>query len=102
MKTLSVAIALSLSFASACFADEPITVTGCAAKGVEGGCIVLQTVTGKTYNISAARPVPMFGTYGEIKGTLKSGVVTTCMQGEVIDPATWTEQGKSCPLGEKK
>jgi hypothetical protein len=87
----------SLAMITTALADEPIKVTGCAAKGVEAGCLLLRTVTGKTYNITAAKPAPTPGTYGEVAGTLKSGAITTCMQGAVIDPATWTQKGKLCP-----
>jgi hypothetical protein len=87
----------SLAFTTTALADEPIKVTGCVAAGVEAGCLVLRTITSKTYNISAAKPTPTPGSYGEVAGTLKSGAITTCMQGEVIDPAVWTLKGKSCP-----
>lgn len=60
-------------------------------------CIVLKAVDGRVYNISAAKPSPTLGAYGQIKGVLKSRAVSTCMQGQVIDPAAWTETGQKCP-----
>ncbi len=98
MKAFCLASVLSMFFGTACLADQPIAVSGCAVKGVEAGCIILETVTGPSYVISTAKPTPTLGRYGQIKGTLKSDVMSFCMQGAVIDPAEWTETGKSCPL----
>src|SRR5262245_4582659 len=76
---------------------EEITVTGCAAAGVEASCIVLKSGD-KTYDISAAQPAPFPGTYGTVKGTV-TDKLSTCQQGQVIDPATWeVETGKPCPV----
>jgi hypothetical protein len=85
------------AFVTPSLADEPIKVTGCVAAGVEAKCLVLRTITGKTYDITAAKPAPTPGTYGDVDGTLKTGGVTTCQQGPAINPATWTEKGKVCP-----
>ena len=102
MPKLLVAGLFALAFVTPAFvtpslADEPIKVTGCVAPGVEAGCLVLRTITGKTYDITAAKPAPTPGSYGEVDGTLKTGGVTTCQQGPAINPATWTEKGKVCP-----
>jgi hypothetical protein len=76
---------------------EEITVSGCAAAGVEGSCIVLKA-DGKTYDISAAQPTPFPGTYGTVKGTL-TDKVSICQQGQIVDPAIWeVETGKECPV----
>ena len=85
------------AFVTPSLADEPIKVTGCVAPGVEAKCLVLRTMTGKTYDITAAKPAPTPGTYGDVDGTLKTEGVTTCQQGPAINPATWTETGKVCP-----
>jgi hypothetical protein len=78
-------------------AAEDVTVTGCAAAGVEANCIVLKA-DGKTYDITAAQPAPVPGTYGTLKGTL-TDKASTCQQGQVVDPATWeVETGKQCPV----
>lgn len=78
-------------------AAEEVTVSGCAAAGVEANCIILEA-DGKTYNISAAQPTPVPGTYGTIKGTLTNNM-STCQQGQVVEPATWeVEPGKQCPV----
>jgi hypothetical protein len=98
MKAFYLASALSIFFATACLADEPIVVSGCPVPGVEGGCILLKTANGVGYNISAAKPTPTFGTYGQIKGILKSRAVSTCMQGQIISPAAWTQTGQRCPF----
>ena len=84
-------------FVTPSLADEPIKVTGCVAAGVEAGCLVLRTTTGKTYDVTAAKPAPTPGAYGDVDGTLKTGGVTTCQQGSAISPATWTEKSKVCP-----
>jgi hypothetical protein len=94
---MGVGIGLSILSANMCLADEPITVSGCAVRGIESGCIYLKTATGAGYNISAAKPTPRPGSYGKIKGTLKSNGVSTCMQGQVISPAAWTETAQNCP-----
>jgi hypothetical protein len=76
---------------------EDIEVLGCAAAGVEANCIILEA-DGKTYNITAAQPTPVPGTYGKLKGTL-SDKMSTCQQGVIVDPATWeVETGKECPV----
>jgi hypothetical protein len=102
MKRLLVAGSLAMAFVTQAFvtpcrADEPIKVTGCVSAGVEAKCLVLRTTTGKTYDITAAKPAPTPGTYGDVDGTLKTDAVTTCQQGPAINPATWTEKGKICP-----
>jgi hypothetical protein len=92
----------SLALATPALAQgKHIRVAGCAIKGVEFGCIVLRTVAGKSYNISAAQPRPTLDTYGVVDGTLSTGV-SFCQQGPIIDPATWTEKGKLCPLRKGK
>jgi hypothetical protein len=97
MQRLLVAGLFSLTCLTPALAEQPIKVTGCVAKGVEAGCLVLRTNTFQTYSISAAKPKPTPGTYGEVSGMIKFGAITICMQGEVIDPAKWIEKGKFCP-----
>lgn len=92
---------LVLSFALAAMAmpalAEEITVSGCAAVGVEASCIILKNGD-KIYDMSAAQPTPFPGTYGTLKGTL-TDKASTCQQGQVVDPATWeVETGKPCPV----
>jgi hypothetical protein len=97
MQKILVAGLLALVFVTPSLADEPIKVTGCVAAGVEAKCLVLRTITGKTYDITAAKPAPTPGSYGDVDGTLKTGGVTTCQQGPAINTAIWTEKGKVCP-----
>jgi hypothetical protein len=92
-----VAAFLAPAFVTPSLADEAIKVTGCVAPGVEAKCLVLRTITGKTYDITAAKPAPTPGSYGDVDGTLKTEGVTTCQQGPAINPATWTEKRKVCP-----
>lgn len=90
-------IALGLiALVTPAFAEE-ISVSGCAAAGVEANCLVLKSGD-KTYNITAAQPTPVPGTYGTVKGTL-SDKMSTCQQGQIVDPAIWeVEAGKACPV----
>lgn len=91
---LSVGILATMALSAAA---EDVTVTGCAAAGVEASCIVLKA-DGKTYDITAAQPAPFPGTYGTITGTV-TDKVSTCQQGVVVDPAVWqVETGKQCPV----
>jgi len=98
IKLLCAAGVLSVVLATPCLADGPITVSGCASAGVEGKCVILKTADGRVCNISAAKTSPSIGTYGQIKGTLKSDGVSTCMQGQIISPAAWTQTGQKCPF----
>jgi hypothetical protein len=101
MRRVLAASTLLSILAAPAFADQRITVSGCAERGVEFGCIVLRTVTGRTYNISAAQPMPEPGTYGTVKGMIWQGV-SFCQQGPIIKPAAWHMRGKICPLKRAK
>lgn len=77
---------------------EEISVSGCAASGVEANCLILKAEDGKTYDITAAQPAPEPGTYGKVTGTL-SDRMSICQQGPVVDPAQWqVEPGRQCPV----
>jgi hypothetical protein len=77
--------------------SEEVTLSGCAAAGVEANCILLKSGD-KTYDITAAQPAAVPGTYGTVRGTLTDRV-SVCQQGPVVDPATWeVETGKECPV----
>jgi hypothetical protein len=99
-RVLAAGILLAM-FAAPAFAAQRITVNGCAERGVEFSCIVLRTVAGKTYNISAAQPMPEPGTYGTVKGMIWHGV-SFCQQGPIIKPAAWHMRGRICPLKRAK
>ena len=76
---------------------EEVTVSGCAAAGVEPNCIILKS-GGKNYDITNAQPAPVPGTYGRVKGML-SDKPSACQQGPVIDSGIWeVETGKQCPV----
>jgi hypothetical protein len=93
----SLILLLGLIVTAAPALAEEITASGCAAAGVEASCIVLKSGD-KIYDITAAQPAPFPGTYGTVKGTLTDRV-STCQQGQVVDPATWhVETGKPCPV----
>ncbi len=96
MRNLILSVSL-LALMSIAAAGEDLTVSGCAAAGVEGNCITLKAGD-KVYDITAAQPTPMPGTYGTVTGTL-TDKVSACQQGQVVDPAIWqVEVGKQCPV----
>lgn len=69
--------------------------TGCVRKAVEGGCLLLRTLDGKTtYNIFAT-PQPEPGIVITIEGKQHSGP-TACMQGIPIDVTKWEATGEKC------
>lgn len=97
MKLRVILSAALLTMAMPALAEE-ITVSGCAAIGVEANCIILKADDGKTYDITAAQPAPAPGTYGTLKGML-SDRMSICQQGLIVDPAQWqVEPGKECPV----
>lgn len=95
---LSLILSAALLAAAMPALAEEITVSGCAAAGVEGSCIILKADDGKTYDITAAQPEPAPGTYGTLKGQLTDRM-SICQQGPIVDPAQWqVEPGKECPV----
>jgi hypothetical protein len=72
-----------------------VKATGCVRQGVEGGCLVLKTLDGKTtYNIFA-NPKPEPGIVINVEGTQFRGV-TTCMEGLPITVTKWEATGEKC------
>ena len=72
-----------------------VKATGCVRQGVEGGCLLLRTLDGKTtYNIFAT-PRPEPGTVINIEGTDFRGV-TSCMEGIPITVTKWEATGEKC------
>lgn len=97
MKLSFILSAAILAVATPAVAEE-ISVSGCAAAGVEASCIILKAEDGKTYDITAAQPAPEPGTYGTLTGTL-TDKMSVCQQGPVVEPAQWqVEPGKECPV----
>lgn len=95
---------MHLILASACIVAAlpavagEVSVSGCAASGVEASCLILKAEDGKTYDITAAQPAPEPGTYGKVTGML-SDKMSICQQGPVVDPAQWqVEPGRACPV----
>jgi hypothetical protein len=66
---------------------KSMSISGCARSGFLPFCIVMKS-GGKTYNITAAKPLPRVGTYGTVTGTL-TNKVSLCGSAPVIDPAKW-------------
>jgi hypothetical protein len=72
-----------------------VKAIGCVRQGVEGGCLLLKTLDGKTtYNIFA-RPRPEPGIVITIEGTEFRGV-TACMEGLPITVTKWEATGEKC------
>ena len=72
-----------------------IKAIGCVRRGVEGGCLLLKTLDGKTtYNIFA-NPRPDVGIVIEIDGTDFQGM-TTCMEGIPVKVTKWEATGEKC------
>jgi hypothetical protein len=72
-----------------------VKATGCVRQGVEGGCLLLKTLDGKTtYNIFA-NPRPQVSTVINIEGTDFRGV-TACMEGIPITVTKWEATGEKC------
>jgi len=72
-----------------------VMATGCVRQGVEGGCLLLKTLDGKTtYNIFAT-PRPEAGIVITIEGTDFRGV-TACMEGIPITVTKWEATGEKC------
>jgi len=88
---------LALAAASPAFAGQPIRVEGCVEAGVEAGCLVLRATDGKVYNVTAAKPAPAIGAFGEIAGSIKDDAMSICMQGPIVSPAAWTAKHGACP-----
>lgn len=72
-----------------------VKATGCVRKGVEGGCLLLKTLDGRTtYNIFA-NPSPEPDIVITIEGTQFQGV-TSCQQGIPITVTKWEATGEKC------
>jgi hypothetical protein len=72
-----------------------VKATGCVRQAVEGGCLLLKTLDGKTtYNIFAT-PRPEPGIVITIEGTAFRGV-TACMEGLPITVTKWEATGEKC------
>jgi hypothetical protein len=72
-----------------------VMATGCVRQAVEGGCLLLKTLDGKTtYNIFAT-PRPEPGIVITIEGTAFRGV-TACQQGIPITVTKWEATGEKC------
>jgi hypothetical protein len=97
MDKSAIVAVLALAAASPAFADQPIRVVGCVEAGVEAGCLVLRAADGKVYNVTAAKPAPAIGAFGEIAGTIKDDAMSICMQGPIVSPAAWTAKQGACP-----
>lgn len=102
-RVLAAACFLSL-LSSASYAQvRPITVGGCAIRGVQPYCIVLLAPGGRRYDISNAEPKPALNTYGIVTGNLHEHWFGPCNVPQAIAfPATWHYRGRLCPLAKRR
>jgi hypothetical protein len=74
---------------------QEVKAIGCVRRGVEGGCLLLKTLDGKTtYNIFA-NPRPEPGIVINMEGADFRGV-TACMEGIPIKVTKWEATGEKC------
>ena len=80
-----------------------VSISGCPYKGVETGCIMIDSEDGVTYNITGADPpIDLSQQLGvSLTGTV-SDKVSICMQGTVLDPIEYELTKQVCPLEEQK
>ncbi len=81
---------------------EQVLMLGCVAAGIERGCLVIKDrASGKTYQISAARPRP---NPTQRLVVVLTGNVTdkadTCQQGPVLENITWAYTKMVCDASE--
>lgn len=76
---------------------EKVQFSGCPAKGVEAGCMIVES-GGVTYNITAAKPpVEMRGLGIDGEG-VPSSDMSICQQGTVLKDITYTYNKMKCPM----
>jgi hypothetical protein len=95
------ALGFLIGFWAAALAQTPepkeIHTTGCVRKGVEGGCLMLVSLDGKTkYNIFTDKK-PKEHDVIEIWGKEHNGP-TTCMEGTPVAVSQWRLLPIKCPL----
>jgi hypothetical protein len=108
MKFISLPALAALTFIVGAFAQsnkpapkrkaelEEVKATGCTVPGANAGCLLLQTLDGKTtYSIFADDPKPETGIVITIEGKPHQGS-TTCKQGIALDVAKWESTGEKC------
>ena len=75
---------------------EEVMATGCTVPSANAGCLLLQTLDGKTtYNIFADDPKPEAGIVITIEGKPHQGT-TTCKQVIALDVTKWESTGEKC------
>jgi len=72
-----------------------VRAIGCVRRAVEGGCLLLTTLDGKTTYAIFAKTPPEPGIVIMIAGKPHTGP-NACMQGIPIDVTEWEETGEKC------
>jgi hypothetical protein len=80
---------------------KPIEIRGCVAQGVEAGCFVLTTKSGKTYSLHG-KDLPSLDKklVVWVRGT--AGGIDTCQQGIVVQVSSWKWARMRCPQTKKE
>jgi hypothetical protein len=76
--------------------SREITIVGCLKKGVEKGCIILTTSSGKGYSLHG-KALPTVGKGLAVSAKGKPGGIDTCMQGTPFAVVSWTWTRLKCP-----
>lgn len=85
---------LASSVATPAMADD---FNGCAFRGVDTTCLMVRSGR-NTFNVTAARPRPDLGRHLGIVGAgTRSGKVSSCGQGIVLENIHWSYTRQQCP-----
>ena len=101
MRTIVIGCVLGLLIPAASDAAAPARVTfkGCPERGVEKGCMMVQS-GGETYDITAAKPPIKFKGLGVSGSGVISGDPNICMQGKRLKDIKYTYTRMKCPVSE--
>ncbi len=97
MRTRFLLLILVASAAAQTQKTQPVTVEGCVAPGVEGGCLMVTGKDGKVWDISTANPRPKIGGRAIHLTGQFSGAPSYCMQGTKLDHIQWHYTDAACP-----
>lgn len=96
---MAAAAAVSLVGVSAAEA-KTVQFSGCTARGVEGGCLVVRDGA-RVYDITPARPRPAVDRAIAGTGTPFTGP-STCMQGTRLTHISWHYTKMLCPMKKRE
>ena len=77
-------------------ADDAVALQGCPVAGVTAGCVMVVAPDGRTWDITAADPLPaLAGRPIRLTG-MPSGEMSICMQGTRLTRIAWSYTAGSC------